>query len=103
MTISPIQPMRGNYVTSGEFNEKFDEQKEYMDTGFNKLGEQIDHVEANLGKKIDDLKVEVHSTNVKVDSLTQTVNLIVETVTLLTKNTNKLIDKVDRIAIKVQA
>lgn len=51
MKLSPIQP---NYVTKKEFNERFDDQKEYMDTGFNKLGEQIDAVEVSLSKKIDE-------------------------------------------------
>ena len=61
MTISPIQPMRHDYVTKGEFAEftedisdKFAEQKFYMDDGFDKLGEQIDAVEGNMTKRFDE-------------------------------------------------
>ena len=38
---------------------RFDEQKSYMDTGFHKLGEQIDAVESNMNTKFGLLSADV--------------------------------------------
>lgn len=95
MTISPIQPIRGDYVTKGEFNEKFEEQKEYMDAGFDKLGEQIDHVEKGLGKKIDTLDKKFDSLDKKTEgrfnSLDKKIDSISAQITLLTKTVNNIV------------
>ena len=62
MTLSPFR------------RDQFDEQKSYMDTGFHKLGEQIDAVESNLTKKFDVLDKKVDVLDKKVDNLDKKVD-----------------------------
>ena len=61
-----LSPMQPNYVNKEEFgrfsqkvDKRFDEQKSYMDTGFTKLGEQIDAVETNMNTKFGLLSADV--------------------------------------------
>lgn len=98
MTISPIQPLRGDYVTRRELNGKFDEQKDYMNAGFDKAFELSEKIEGKLdsfrqdvSKRFDTLENRFDTLENRFDTLEGKVDDISAQVKLLTKSVNRLI------------
>ena len=115
MSTFMLSPFQNQPVTQPEFEnfkievrEKFDsvdrrfnEQREYMDDGFEKLNYKIDVVESNMNQRFDRLEMKVDGISDQVNSLTSQTTLLMSQMTLLTKTTTKLMDAVDRIEAKV--
>ncbi len=76
MIKSPLQP--NDYVRRGEFNEF----KEFVTDGFDRLGEQINTVETNLGNKITRLEKRFDGLENRFDGLEKRFDKLEEQVGL---------------------